>query len=71
MTLSRRIAVTAATLALAVGGATPALATSMKMSHWSTSQCHKYANKYKGAKGTALKAYNNNLKDHACKYRIK
>jgi len=69
MTLSRRIAVATATLAVAAGGVTPAVASSM--SHWSTSQCKSYAKKYKGAKGSKLKAYNKNLKAHGCKVTIK
>lgn len=69
MTLSTRIAVAAATAAVALGGTVPAVASSKK--HWSKSQCTSYAKKYEKAKGKIEKDANNYLKEHGCKQRVK
>ena len=69
MTLSRRFAVASATIAVAIGGATPALGSSM-MTKWSTKQCKAYVKKWDKSMGMARTDYNKTLKEHSCKQRI-
>lgn len=69
MTLSSRVAVAAATVAVAVGGATPAVAGSM--SHWSKAKCKSYAKKYAKVKGSAMTKDNKTLKEHGCSQKVK
>lgn len=69
MTLSSRIAVATATLAVAIGGATPALASSM--SKWSKAKCVSYAKKHKTSKGMAMTDANKVLKEHDCTQKVK
>lgn len=69
MTLSSRIAVAAATVAVAVGGVSPAVAGSM--THWSKSQCKSYYKKWDKAMGSKMTKYNKELKARGCSERIK
>jgi hypothetical protein len=69
MTLSKRIAVAGATIAVAVAGSAPALATSM--THWSKAECKAYAKKYDKAMGMKMSNDNKTLKDHGCSEKVK
>ncbi len=69
MTLKSRIAVATATVAVAAGGITPALASSM--THWSNAKCEAYVKKYEKAKGMIMTDANKELKKWGCKQRVK
>ena len=69
MTLSSRIAVATATIAVAVSAATPALATSS--TKWTKSECKAYVKKNDKAKGKTMTNDNKALKDHGCTEKVK
>jgi hypothetical protein len=69
MTPKSRIAVGAATLAVAAGGISPALASAT--THWSNAKCEAYAKKYDKAKGMIMSDANKELKKYGCKQRVK
>jgi len=74
MTLSRRVAVGAVSLALAAGGTPPALAlassSNSMMSKWTQTACKAYWKKWEHVSKSKAKSYNKVLKEHSCSEKV-